>query len=67
MNTAIIGLGAVFSQQILTSELLELSKEPSYTENVLVSGYSQRAVFGLFAGVDIYQHGVYADILSCFL
>lgn len=43
------------------------SKEPSCTENVLAFGYSQSAILGLFAGVQVYQHGVHADILSRFL
>ncbi|GAW26853.1 putative glycoside hydrolase family 18 protein [Rosellinia necatrix] len=43
------------------------SKEPSCTENVLAFGYSQGAVFNLFAGAQVYQHGVHADILNRFL
>ncbi|KAJ3573148.1 hypothetical protein NPX13_g4807 [Xylaria arbuscula] len=43
------------------------SKEPSCTENVLVFGYSQGSIFGLFAGVEVYQHNVHVDILSHFL
>ncbi|KAI3322279.1 glycoside hydrolase family 18 protein [Xylariaceae sp. AK1471] len=43
------------------------SKEPNCTENVLAFGYSQGAVFNLFAGAQVYQHGVHADILSRFL
>lgn len=43
------------------------TKEPSCTENVLTFGYSQSAVVGLFAGAEVYQHGIHADILSRFL
>ncbi|KAF3054755.1 hypothetical protein CFAM422_013264 [Trichoderma lentiforme] len=43
------------------------TKAPSCTENVLIFGYSQSAVVGLFAGAEVYQHGIHADILSRFL
>ncbi|KAL6801940.1 glycoside hydrolase family 18 protein [Trichoderma sp. SZMC 28012] len=43
------------------------TKAPSCTENVLTFGYSQSAVVGLFAGAEVYQHGIHADILSRFL
>ncbi|KAL6907356.1 glycoside hydrolase family 18 protein [Trichoderma evansii] len=40
------------------------TKVPSCTENVLTFGYSQSAVIGLFAGAEVYQHGIHTDILS---
>lgn len=40
------------------------TKTPSCTDNVLTFGYAQSAVVGLFAGAEVYQHGVHADILS---
>ncbi|KAL7783620.1 glycoside hydrolase family 18 protein [Trichoderma ceciliae] len=43
------------------------TKTPSCTENVITFGYSRSAVVGLFAGAEVYQHGVHADILSRFL
>ncbi|CAM1508945.1 Fc.00g026840.m01.CDS01 [Cosmosporella sp. VM-42] len=43
------------------------TKKPNCTENALTFGYSQSAVVGLFAGPEVYQHGVHADILSRFL
>ena len=43
------------------------TKKPNCMENVLTFGYSQSAVVGLFAGAEVYQHGVHADILSRFL
>ncbi|KAF2969289.1 hypothetical protein GQX73_g4264 [Xylaria multiplex] len=43
------------------------SKKPSCTENVLVFGYSQTAVVGIFAGPEVYQYGIYDDILNRFL
>ncbi|UKZ82482.1 hypothetical protein TrVFT333_010271 [Trichoderma virens FT-333] len=43
------------------------TKAPSCTENVVTFGHSQSAVIGLYAGAEVYQHGVHADILSNFL
>lgn len=40
------------------------TKTPSCTENVITFGYSRSAVVGLFAGAEVYQHGVHTDILS---
>jgi hypothetical protein len=40
------------------------AKAPSCTENVLTFGYSRSAVISLFAGAEVYQHGIHADILS---
>ncbi|KAI1177579.1 glycoside hydrolase family 18 protein [Nemania sp. FL0916] len=41
--------------------------EPSCTEHVLAFGYARTAIFGLYAGAEVYQHGVHAKILSRFL
>ncbi|KYK60893.1 glycosyl hydrolase, family 18 [Drechmeria coniospora] len=43
------------------------TKAPSCTENVLTFGYARSAAVGLFAGAEVYQHGVHAGILSRFL
>ncbi|KAI1110528.1 glycoside hydrolase family 18 protein [Nemania sp. NC0429] len=40
---------------------------PSCEDNVEAFGYSRTAVVGLFAGVEVYQHNVHANILSRFL
>ena len=43
------------------------SKKPSCTNNAIAFGYSQSAVVGLFAGAEVHQHGVTADVLDKFL
>ncbi|EFQ36789.1 glycosyl hydrolase family 18 [Colletotrichum graminicola] len=43
------------------------SQVPSCTSNVMAFGYSQSAVIGLFAGAEVHQHGVTADVLDKFL
>ncbi|KAH7320966.1 putative glycosyl hydrolase, family 18 [Stachybotrys elegans] len=61
-----------FSAQHLLSagrQILEhwATQQPSCTENVLSFGYSQSALVGVFAGAEIHQHGIPADLLSRFL
>lgn len=58
--------GSILSAGYQVRNYLSL-KAPSCTENVIVFGYSRSAIFGLFAGVEVYQHGVHADILNHFL
>lgn len=43
------------------------AKKPSCTENLLSFGYSQSSVIGLFAGLELHQHGVPAEVLKQFL
>ncbi|KAH7116609.1 putative glycosyl hydrolase, family 18 [Dactylonectria estremocensis] len=43
------------------------TKKPNCTQNVLTFGYSRSSAIGLFAGAEVYQHGLHADILSRFL
>lgn len=43
------------------------SQEPSCTNNAMAFGYSQSAAIGLFAGAEVHQHGVTADVLDKFL
>ncbi|RFU78376.1 glycosyl hydrolase family 18 [Trichoderma arundinaceum] len=40
---------------------------PSCTENTLIFGYSQSAVIGLFAGAEVEQHALGAEVLGKFL
>ncbi|KAK2024007.1 family 18 glycosyl hydrolase [Colletotrichum zoysiae] len=43
------------------------SRVPSCTNNAMAFGYSQSAVIGLFAGAEVHQYGVTADVLDKFL
>lgn len=43
------------------------SRKPSCSENVLNFGYSQSSVIGVFAGAEVHQHGVTAEVLKRFL
>ncbi|KAL0930175.1 glycoside hydrolase family 18 protein [Colletotrichum truncatum] len=43
------------------------SQEPSCANNALAFGYSQSAVIGLFAGAEVHQHRLTADVLDRFL
>lgn len=43
------------------------TRKPSCTQNVLTFGYSRSSVLGLFAGAEVYQHGLHAKVLSRFL
>lgn len=43
------------------------TKKPSCTENVLSFVYSQSSVIGVFAGLELHQHGVPAEVLNKFL
>ncbi|TIC91663.1 Killer toxin subunits alpha/beta [Colletotrichum higginsianum] len=43
------------------------SQEPSCTNNAMAFSYSQSAAIGLFAGAEVHQHGVAADVLDKFL
>ncbi|KAH6892884.1 glycoside hydrolase family 18 protein [Thelonectria olida] len=42
-------------------------KKPNCAQNVLTSGHSRSSVIGLFAGAEVHQHGLNAQIFSRFL
>ncbi|KAH7124705.1 hypothetical protein EDB81DRAFT_911822 [Dactylonectria macrodidyma] len=66
--TAIRGCKAEYS---VVQKAMEGSSDdvaaPNCTQNVLTFGYSRSSVIGLFAGAEVYQHGLHADILSRFV
>ncbi|KAH7626010.1 hypothetical protein B0T09DRAFT_392288 [Sordaria sp. MPI-SDFR-AT-0083] len=43
------------------------SQKPSCSNNAMAFGYSQTSVIGIFAGAEVHQHGVTADVLQQFL
>lgn len=43
------------------------SQKPSCSNNAMAFGYSQTSVIGIFAGAEVHQHGVAADVLQQFL
>lgn len=64
--------GIAFSTEHVLSAGHQISRYlstqvPSCTQNALVFGYSQSAVVGVFAGAELHQHGLTADILNRFL
>ncbi|KAH9871192.1 hypothetical protein J1614_006768 [Plenodomus biglobosus] len=52
------------AQQIQSHLALQ---QPSYTNNAMEFAYSQSSTIGLFAGVEIHQHGITMDILEKFM
>ncbi|KAH0498490.1 hypothetical protein TgHK011_005743 [Trichoderma gracile] len=41
--------------------------KPSCTKNVIAVAYSRSTVVGLFAGAEVFQHGIHAEVLNRFL
>jgi hypothetical protein len=42
-------------------------QEPSCTNNAMEFAYSQSSAIGIYAGVEVHQHGITMDVLKNFL